>query len=279
MSLVQVIVPVQDSVSSAGRAAHTLSTNGSVTISPGDFSASQRRQAALEHQTAALSERVEELEREVQVLNATRLWDVGGRRIGSRGRLIPARTVAGDMLSWRSSALVTAGSLQGVAPQSIVVSSMFTVDRGETAGIREGLAILLGEAYVGMVEQVGTHTSRVKLLSDPSVQMKVRLGRFEDAGFSLADGYYWLVGRGDGRMEIRDVEAKNLESGAVRVGDTVVSDPTDAELPAALTIGKVVRIMPNRDRPLFANLEIEPSVKEGNLARVYIFDPGADPSP
>jgi len=280
VSLVQVVVPVQDAVSIAGRsAADVLTDGGSAAISPDVFAASQRRQAVLEHQTAALSTRVKELEKEVEVLTATRLWNVGAQRIGSQGRLIPARAVIGDVLSWRSSKLVTAGSLQGVSPDAAVISDVFTVDRGESAGLRGGLAILLGEAFVGIVEQVGTHTSRVKLLCDPSIQMKVRLGRFTDGEFSLAEGYFWLVGLGRGRMEIRDAEARSLESGEVRVGDTVVSDPANENLPAALTIGRISQIIPNRDKPLFANLAVEPAVSERDLERVYIYDSRGDPSP
>jgi cell shape-determining protein MreC len=215
----------------------------------------------------------------VKVLTATRLWNVGGRRIGSQGRLIPARAVTGDVLPWRSSRLVTAGSLQGVPPEAPVVSNKFTVDQGESAGLRGGLAILLGEAFVGVVEQVGTHTSRVKLLSDPSVQMKVGIGRFQDGAFTLADGYFWLVGRGGGRMEIRDVEARSIESGAVRVGDVVFADSTNTNLPAAMTIGKVAGIKPDRDNPLFAHLAVEPVLAERDLNRVYVYDPQSEQPP
>jgi len=273
ISLVQLLVPVQDAVSvAAGSAAAALSAGESDTISAVEFAAGRTRQAALEHQGAALAARVEELEHEVAVLTATRLWDAGGQRIGSRGRLIPARVVTGDVLAWRSSRLVTAGSLQGVAPDAAVVSNVFTVDQGESAGLRGGLAILLGETFVGVVEQVGTHTSRVKLLSDPSVQMKVRIGRFAEGTFALVDGYFWLVGRGGGRMEIRDVEARSVEGGAVRSGDVVLSDPGNEDLPAAMTIGKVVRIAPDRDNPLFAHLTVESAVAERDLHRVYIYD-------
>jgi cell shape-determining protein MreC len=280
ISLVQLLAPLQDAATIAGDSTvRALSGDESAAISPEEFDAAQRRRAALEHQTAALSARVEELEREVRVLTASRLWDIGGRRIGSQGRLIPARTVLGDVLPWRSSRLVTAGSLQGVPPDAAVVSNVFTVDQGELAGLSGGLAILLGEAFVGVVEQVGTHTSRVKLLSDPSVQMKVRIGRFTNGAFTLADGYFWLVGRGGGRMEIRDVEARSIESGAVRVGDVVLSDSTSVNLPAAMTIGKVARIAPDRDNPLFAHLAVEPVVAERDLNSVYVYDPQSEQSP
>jgi cell shape-determining protein MreC len=280
VSLVQLLVPVQDAATIAGDAtARALSGGGLTAVSSEEFAAARRQQAALEHQTAALAARVEELENEVKVLTATRLWSVSGRRIGSQGRLIPARAVTSDVLPWRSSRLVTAGSLQGVPPDVAVISNEFTIELGESAGLRGGLAILLGEAFVGVVEQVGTHTSRVKLLSDPSVQMKVRIGRFKDGAFTLADGYFWLVGRGGGRMEIRDVEARSIGSGAVRIGDVVLSDSMNANLPTAMTIGKVARIAPDRDNPLFAHLAVESAVAERDLNRVYVYDPQSEKTP
>jgi len=157
-----------------------------------------------------------------------------------------------------------------------VVSQVFAVDRGEDAELRSGLAILLGEVFVGVIEQTGTHTSRAKLLSDVSVQMKVRIGRWIGGRFALVDRYFWLIGRGSGRMEIRDVERKDVETGVIQVGDTVLSDPQSDVLPAAMTIGKVSAASADRDNPLFAILTIAGAVPEGSLRRVYVYDPRRD---
>ncbi|MEK7755748.1 MAG: rod shape-determining protein MreC, partial [Planctomycetota bacterium] len=157
-----------------------------------------------------------------------------------------------------------------------VTSHVFTVNRGEDAELRTGLAILLGEILVGTIEQIGTHTSRVKLLSDVSVQMKVRIGRWTGDRFLLVDRYFWMSGRGPGRMEIRDVERKDVDTGVVQVGDTVLSDPQSDVLPAAMTIGKVTTASADRDNPLFALLTIAAAVPEESLRRVYIYDPRND---
>ena len=237
------------------------------------YEALTREKAAVEHQAAALAARVEELEGEVAVLTATRLWAVADQRLGASGRLIPARVISQDLLPWRSSRLLNAGSVQGVQDGAAVTSHEFTLDRGEDAELRNGLAILLGEVFVGTIEQTGTHTSRVKLLSDVSVQRKVRIGRSMGGRFVLVDRYFWLTGRGSGRMEIRDVERKDVETGIVQVGDTVLSDPQSDVLPAAMTIGKIAAASTDRDNPLFAILTIASAVPEETLRRVYIYDP------
>jgi cell shape-determining protein MreC len=246
---------------------------GSQTVSREDHDRLARENAALRHQAAALALRVTELEGEVELLTATRLFDAGGGRLGARGRLIPAAIVAPDLLSWRASRLVNAGSLQGVRRDAPVVSRYFTLDEGAEGGIRDGMSVVLGEALIGVVDQVGTHDARFKLLSDVTVQMKVRIGRFTDNGFVPLTRYFWLTGRGAGKMEIHDAEKRDVDSGLVREGDVVLSDLTSGTLPVALTVGRITEVRPDRDNPLLSILTIESEVDPVSLRRVYIYDP------
>lgn len=295
ISLVQVLVPFQHAASAVMNKGTQVDPRTGADESNQGSTSIHLEKAALAHQVTALTVRVAELEREVGILTATRLWDVAGRRLGASGQLIPAGVVTGDLLPWRSSSLINAGTLQGVRPGAAVTSCHFTVDRGADDGMRSGLAILLGETLIGWVEQAGTHTARVKLLTDPSVEMKVRIGRFEkvtDASvdskpqgglkpaasnqqpvFRLAEGYFWLTGRGNGRMQIRDVKRGDVESGVVQVGDTILSDPASGLLPAAMTIGHVIEITPDRANPLLSILTVRAEVDEKALRRVYVYDP------
>jgi cell shape-determining protein MreC len=274
VSLVQVLVPFQDAAATGAESLSRAVGSEGGEVPMDRYEALARKKAALEHQVSALSFRVAELEEEVQVLAATRLWEVDGQRIGARGRLIPARVITADLLPWRSSRLINAGSLQGVHRGSAVVSRYFTIDRGEEDGVLDGMAILLREEFIGVVDkQTGTHTSRVKLLSDVSTEMKVRIGRFTDAGFTTLDRNFWLKGRGSGVMEIGDVEQRDVEQGVVQVGDVVLAAPISGRLPGALTVGRVVNIRPDRDNPLLAILTVKSSVDEESLHRVYVYDP------
>lgn len=276
MSLAQVLVPFQDAATAV---ADTLADDG-VSDREGvpreTYDALQRQKEALEHQTAALALRVVELERDVNILTATRLWNANGR-LGEKGRLIPARVITDDLLAWRSSRLINAGALQGVSEGALVTSRHFTIDAPPNA-VTRGMAVLLGEAFIGVVEQVGTHTARVLLLSDVSAGRKVRIGRLHEEGFTALDRDYWLVGRGGEVMEIRDAEWQEVEEGRIQVGDIVLSDPAGHALPAAMTIGKIVEITLDRKNPLLAVLTVKGSVDMASLRRVYVFDPGPDGS-
>lgn len=273
ISLAQVLVPFQHMAQAGADAVgHALTSDGP-DVTRARYDALSRSKQAADHQVAALSVRVEALEREVSLLTATRLWDVGGGGLGADGQLIPARVLVSDIVPWRSSRLLTAGTVQGVRRGAPVVSSFFTIDRGADGGVQTGRAILLGETLIGVVARVGTHTSRVQLLSDPATQMKVRIGRYTEDGFAVVDGYFWLVGRGGGVMEIRDVERQDVEAGLIQVGDQILSDPTSTALPAALVVGAVSQITSDRHKPLFATLTIDPAIEVGALQRVYVFAP------
>lgn len=280
MSLVQVIVPFQDASTRAATAVRGSFEEAPVPVSGDRYDELARQKEALEHQVAALSVRVEDLRDEVEVLTGTRLWEVNGQRIGATGRLIPSRVITPDLLVWHSSRLLNAGTLQGVKPGAPVMSQYFEIDHGEASGARDGLAILLREVLLGYIEQAGTHTSRARLLSDIGAERKVRIGRRTDDGFTVVDRFFWMVGLGHGRMEIRDVEYRDIEEGLIAVGDVVLSaqsDETDtAGLPAAMKIGDVTDIRTDLENPLLSILTVQSPLEAEPLSRVYIYDPDAE---
>lgn len=277
MSLVQVLVPIQDAANVVVDSASTALHRQRPAVSGDEHEALRRRQAAMEHRVAALTAQVAALEQDNRLLTATRLWEVDGQRIGARGSLIPARVVIADIHAWRSSRLINAGTLQGVRRGDAVISDFFNIDRGQTVGVRDGMRIVLAETFVGIVEQSGTHTARVKLLCDIDVQMKVRIARFAGEEFVPIDRYYWLRGRGRGIMEIRDVDGREIAEGVIQVNDVVLSDPTSDWMPASMTIGRISAIRPDRDNPLLRILTVESEIDPGDLHRVYVFDPDSPP--
>ncbi len=273
ISLVQIIVPFQHASVVAGESIREALTPEEDAVSAEAYEAATRQTLALEHQVAALSLRTAELEQEVELLTATRSWGVGGRQIGSAGRLIPARVITDDLLSWRASKLINTGTLQGVRRGSAVTSRTFTIGMGSEEGVRSGLAILLREVFIGVVEQAGTHTARVKLLSDVTVQRKVRLGRFTENGFAPLEPYFWLTGRGNGVMQIRNIDRRDVDAETIAVGDVVLADAMSEEVPAALVIGKVTEIQSDVRNPLLSILTVRGVVDEASLRTVYVYDP------
>ena len=277
ISLVQVLVPFQDGATTAVNLTSDGGMRGSSKVSAKAYQELEIENNALENRVASLALVVTELEGEVALLQATRLWDGADSRLGARGQLIPAKVVGEDILPWRNSRWVNAGSLQGVGRGAAVTTNHVRIGSGDTEGVRSGLAVLLGEVLVGVVEQVGTHTSRVILLSDLSVERKVRIGHLSAEKFQVVDGYFWLKGRGGSLMEIGNVDRRLVRKGGIQVGDIVLSDPADPMLPAAMVVGKVKSIREDRGNPLLNILTIESSVDQKSLRRVFVYAPFVPP--
>jgi cell shape-determining protein MreC len=271
LSLVQILVPFQDAATAAADSAGNVLASDSQPVPVERFEQLRLEKEAAERRLAAISLKAQQLENEVVLLTAARQWNAGGQSLGAQGKLLPARVVAQDLLPWRAARTINVGLLQGVAPGSPVTSHELSIDRGTSDGLTGGQAILLGESLVGFVDQAGSHIARVKLISDVDVQMKVRIGRMEGEVFQSQDRYYWLVGKGQGAMEIRDVEAREAQEGLIRSGDMVLSDPRSDTLPAAMAIGRIKAVMPDRDNPLFAILLVEPATSTDSLRQVYVY--------
>lgn len=227
-----------------------------------------------EHLAAALAARVADLQREVELLTATRLWNVDGLSLGSSGRLVPADVLGGDVLAWRDSAWIDTGS---VRRGDAVVSRTLEVGAGTAGGVQAGLAVLLGESLVGFVDAVGTHSSRVKLVSDTGSGMKVRIGRMVAGRLVSTERYYWMTGQGQGRMRVGDVVREDVDRGRIAAGDLVLSDPMLGALPAPMVVGTVTDCAADRENPLLAVLEVRSAVEAAGLRRVYVYDPRGAP--
>jgi len=274
ISLVQVVAPLQDGAGSAVDLVSLPTPAGRATVDADEYLQLEAEKEALERRVVVLAQRIRGLEDEVDLLQATRLFGGPEASLGARGRLIPAKVLAGDMLPWRSSRLLNAGTRHGVDRGAAVVSNKMNIEWNGLDESPDGLAVLLGEALVGVVaEQVGPHVSRVALLSDVESQRKVQIGRLSDVGFSTVDSFFWLTGRGHGVMEIQQVDRRLVREGVIQKGDIVLSDAEDPVLPAAMVIGKISALRNDRDNPLLSILTVQSSVSHDTLRRVYVYDP------
>ena len=274
MNLVQVLVPFQAGATRvADRVGDALGADPA-SVSSAEHEGVVREARALRHAVAALSSRVAQLTEANRQLTALRQ---GG--LGPDGVLIPARLVADDLLAWRDSGLLDAGTLRGVRRNAPVTTRALSLDAGSDDGVSEGMMILAGEVLVGWVAHVGTHTARVMLLSDPTCRMPVAIGRIENGTFRRLPtedpAEFWLAGAGGGRLEIIDVDHRYVEDepGRIRVGDTVISSPDDPTMPLALTIGTITHLEPDPDNGLLFTLTVETAVPE-RIRRVYVLASG-----
>ena len=272
MNLVQVLVPIQAGATSVADRVGDAVGGGRPDVSAEEHDRVVREAQALRRTVAALSARVGQLAEANRQLTGLR-----ERSLGPAGVLIPARLVADDLLSWRDSGLLDAGTLRGVQRHAGVTTRTLSLDVGSQDGATDGMIVLAGEVLVGWVAHAGTHTARVKLLSDPTCRMPVAIGRFEGDAFHRVPpeepAEFWLVGAGAGRLRIIDVDHRYVdgEPAGIQVGDVVVSSPDDPRVPLALTVGTISRIEPDPDNGLLFTLTVESAVPE-RLRQVYVLN-------
>ncbi len=260
-NILQVLGPFQAAVGSA------VDSTKRVTSQNPRSDRAERRAAALQSLVTTLAAQNRALRLENQSLTAVR-----GRGLAARGRLVPARVVGDDPLAWRASRTLLAGTRRGVSHGEAVISDYFTVDAADPNGIESGMAVLSSETLVGVIARVGAYTSQVQLLSDPQTRMSVTVGRVNNGVFTSANAAFWLVGRGRGRIEIREVHHRYIDDGKIKIGDSVLTLPDDPVLPPSVSIGIVTAITPDEGNRLLYTLRVDPQVNPDDLRRVYVVD-------
>jgi cell shape-determining protein MreC len=270
MSIVQVLIPFQDWTTRTIEAAgDRLAGHDFTAVPSGQLDALERENTALRHQLLSLTARYHEVSAENLELANIR------QRGLDFGALIPARVVAADALPTRQSRLINAGALGGVQLAAPVASEHFTVQFGRPGAARDGLSVLTGEVLIGFTCQVGTHSARVRLLTDGKTRMSVLIARLAEHKFHPLDKEFWLVGTGGPLLEIHDVDHRYIRSEAIQVGDTVLSSANDPRLPASLTIGEITNIRKDPDNTLLYVLEVTPPIRGEDIRRVFVVDPEA----
>ncbi len=235
---------------------------------------------ALENQAAALSEEAARLRTTLAELTGIR--NLAG--FPRHARLIPASVVARDAVPSRDGLKLNRGSRAGVQAGSWVATRLVVQPQG-SEHLPADAAVLARESLIGWVEQESPFTSRVVLLSDRIGQRGIRVHITRPAGGApVADpadprvpANFLLVGAGNGRMRIEEIDARLVAQGHIQTGDLVTCDPRDPRLPVAMVIGHVSEIRLRRsagEKPLLCDLLVEPRVAPERIDEVYVVDIG-----
>jgi cell shape-determining protein MreC len=127
------------------------------------------------------------------------------------------------------------------------------IDRGAADGLVEGLAVAQGRVFIGIVQRVDAHSSRVQLVTDAYARLAVAVRTREGARATA-----WLWGASnDAPMPLRLLRA--ADGMHVRADDAVLTSNDNELVPAGLVVGRVVSasdadadsLVDVRIRPLF----------------------------
>jgi rod shape-determining protein MreC len=134
-------------------------------------------------------------------------------------------------------------------------SNSIVIDKGAIQGIRSSKAVLSPRGLVGRVVEVGRHSSRILLITDPASKVGVLVQRNRQGGI--------LVGRPDGKCKMIYI---SLDSD-VAAGDRVITAGFGSVFPKNILVGDVVKVDREPGR-LYKYAIVEPAQDLSKLEEV-----------
>jgi rod shape-determining protein MreC len=149
-----------------------------------------------------------------------------------------------------------------------------TIDRGESDGVRRGLAVISPNGVIGQVADVSRTAARVLLLTDHNSGIDAIVQRSRARGIV------------QGAREQGCTMNYLKRDDDVRVGDRIVTSGLDGIFPKGILVGEVVEVGP-KHRGLLQAATVRPSAPLDRIEEVLIADatvglrdaPPGDPSP
>lgn len=203
---------------------------------------------------------------------------------------LPGRVIFRSPSSWYSSLWINVGDADN--------------DDAKDKIVAKNSPVMLGESLVGVIDYVGLHQSRVRLITDSGLSPSVRAIRGADVYMAKGELHgtsqpLWrnknnlLKGSGfnydfaDAKGEARDLRTGKLlhdpSSKAVpllKVGDLLVTTGMDGVFPEGLKVAEVTKIFPLKEGDYYYDLEAKPTAGPlEDLSIVFVIPPlGYDPS-
>lgn len=132
------------------------------------------------------------------------------------------------------------------------------IDKGQDAGVIEGMAVVVGDALVGRISRVLPRTSLVVLPVDPGEKLAVstvgKAGRAKGIAF--------------GDFGTRIILDKVLQKETLSIGDLLVT-LGEGGIPKDLLVGTVEKINAS-EKDVFKKAEVKSAINYGDLEMVFV---------
>jgi rod shape-determining protein MreC len=137
-------------------------------------------------------------------------------------------------------------------------SRVFYIDKGQKDGVVPDMAVITPDGIVGKVREVYPHSAQVLAINDQTSGAGVILETTRIRGI--------LRGDADGRPQIIGI----LADQRIQPGEKVLTAGGDLVFPRGLTVGEVVRVMPDPDRDSFIDVIVKPAAHLDRLDEVLV---------
>ena len=138
--------------------------------------------------------------------------------------------------------------------------------------VQRDMAVLYSGGLVGRISSAGVGGAEVRLITDEGFAMTCGFGRIVDGKFlSLPLTQQLVRGAGRGRMLAPYIKLDDIKQAGLAENDSVVLE--DRDWPQQVwgqNVGRIVRIVPRRNAPGYADVEIEPFANLLQLKEVMV---------
>ncbi len=142
---------------------------------------------------------------------------------------------------------------------------VFEINRGATSGLKDGMPVVTVGGLIGRVEDTRQRTARVRLISDPSVNVGILVVGRDEGGILTGQGRDELLQIGKGTIRV---------ASEVAVGDVVETRGGDRSLyPPGLAIGLVTEVVVDEGSlEKVLKVQTSASLQRFDFVTVVLFD-------
>ncbi len=133
------------------------------------------------------------------------------------------------------------------------------IDKGSDEGVKNNMAVIYKDNYIGKVTETDPKKARVLLSTDP----ESRISAFSQSDAGKAKGI--LIGQFGSEMLLDKI----LHEETIKVGDLVYTDGQEIEVPRGLILGQVAEVL-EKDNEIFKQAKVKPIFEVGDLELVFV---------
>ncbi len=134
----------------------------------------------------------------------------------------------------------------------------FIINKGQEDGIKTGQYVIGDNSVIGTISEINSQTSRVKLISDLSSKIPIKIGKNQIDGI--------LAGRGNAVAQIPLIPVKTN----IREGDIVYARKKPGFLETPMVAGRVDRCTRDAENPMLWEIIVKPVCDIANLTNVAV---------
>jgi rod shape-determining protein MreC len=144
---------------------------------------------------------------------------------------------------------VIAASINGLRGELII-------NRGQKDGLTQNQFILANESIIGTIFKVDDRTAQVRLISDPSSKIAVKIAQFNMDRIMHGDG------NSSAKVQLVPIKYK------IKIGDIVYAQKRPGFLSTPVIVGTVAECKSNDENPLVWDLTVHPACDIKSLKNV-----------